>query len=81
MLLGAIAKYGIQDKACNWIPDFLLGTKQWVLINESYSKWATVGSEVIRGLVIGHVLFIFFINSSVNYFSLKIFLYDDAAKL
>ena len=37
-LLGTIANYGNQGKSLNWIPDFLFGRKQRVVINKSCSK-------------------------------------------
>ena len=61
-LLGTIANYGIQGKTPNWIRDLLFGRKQRVVVNGSYSKWATVKSGIPQSLVIGPVLFIVFIN-------------------
>ena len=80
-LLGTKDEYRVKGKAPNWIRAFLFGKKQRVIINESYSNWATVRSGLARGSVIGSVFFIISINSMFNCVSSKMYLYADYANL
>ena len=78
-LPGSIAGYGNQGKTPSWIRDFLLNSKQRVVINKQYSKWATVRSGIPQRLVRGLVLVIIFIYSRFKDGLSNNYLYADHA--
>ena len=54
--------HGIQGDAARWIRSWLAGRRQRVCINQSYSNWAPVTSDVPQGSVLGPLLFRIHIN-------------------
>ena len=84
-LLTKLFNIGIRGNLMNWIKDFLKGREQRVVLNNEFSDWASVVSEIPQGSVLGPSLFTIFINdvpnditSNVNFFTDDTKLYNSA---
>ena len=53
---------GTVGRVLDWVMDFLTGRRQRVVMSGMGSSWASVGSGVPQGSVIGPVLFVCYIN-------------------
>ena len=63
-----------------WFENYLVGTKQRVIINGESSQWAEVRSGVPQGSILGPILFIVYINDMpdpINYSKLTMFTDDS----
>ena len=57
-LMVKVNAHGIQGDAARWIQNWLAGRCQRVCINQSYSTWALVTSDLPQGSVLGPLLFL-----------------------
>ena len=93
-LLRKLSHYGTKDLPLTWLEDWLMGRTQHVVVEGQCSEEAPVTSGVPQGTVLGHLMFILYINdinsdtcSSIRLFADDCLLYRvvectrDAAKL
>ena len=80
-LLEKLKSFGIKDNLLLWIKDFLIGRRQRVKINDSFSEWAAVTSGVPQGSCLGPVLFIVYINDLPDVIQSLCQLYADDTKV
>ena len=80
-LLEKLSSYGIKDNLLDWISDFLIGRRQRVKVNNSYSEWSSVTSGVPQGSCLGPVLFVIYINDLPEVIHSLCQLYADDTKV
>ena len=61
-ILTKLSAYGVRGNILQWITAFILGREQFVEIKGTRSELRAVTSGVPRGSVLGHVLFLIYIN-------------------
>ena len=72
---------GVEGRAKGWIQQWLEGRKQRELINERYSDWTDVSSDVPQGSVLGPTLFPMFINDLEDGVQSTVLKFADDTKL
>ena len=73
--------HDIHGDAVRWIRNLLVGRRQRVCINQSYSNWAPVTSGVPKGSVLGPLLFLIYINNLDTNIVSKMSKFADDTKL
>ena len=76
-LLNKLNRYGIRNKNHNCISNFLKYRKQRVVIGGEHSTWTQVISGVLKGTVLGPLLFLTYINDLPNNIHSSIRLFAD----
>jgi hypothetical protein len=80
-LLAKLASFGIKERVYNWIENWLVDRKQRVLLNCSFTEWTSDTSGVPQGSVLGHLLFIMFVNDIDNSVLSHLLKFADDTKL
>ena len=80
-LIYKMKKYGLSDKICSWVNDFLSNRKQRVKVNGEFSTWKDVTSGIPQGSVLGPILFVLFINDLPEEVDSTVYLFADDTKI
>jgi hypothetical protein len=81
ILLTKLHNIGIQGQELKWFENYLLGRKQFVVINGKSSTLREILLGVPRGSILGPLLFIIYINDLANISQLFSSLFADDTKL
>ena len=80
-LLLKLKSYGISGNLLSWLSSFLTGRLQRVTLNNVYSEWSNVISEVPQGSVLGPILFLLYVNDIPSVVDSHLLVFADDIKL
>ncbi len=66
ILINKLYKYGIRGIALEWIKDYLLNRKQYVVYHNAKSNMSSVEIGVPQGSILGPLLFLLYVNELPN---------------
>jgi hypothetical protein len=73
--------YDINNKTINWVRNFLTDRKQKVSVNGAESINHNVTSGIPKGSVLGHILFVIYINDMPDHVDTEAYLFTDDTKV
>ena len=80
-LLLKLKAHGIGDGIIDWIEQWLTDRRRRVVVDGEVSNWKTVLSGVPQGLVLGHLLFLIYINDLDDNITSNILKFVDDTKV
>ena len=80
-LLHKIDHYGISGNLLRWTDGFLSNRRQCVVLSGNTSNWQDVKSGVPQWSILGHLLFLIYVNNLPQSTSSQVFLFADDTKL
>ena len=80
-LLLKLKAHGIGNGMINWIEKCLIDRRQRVVVDEDVSNWKSVWSGVPQGSVLGHILFLLYINDLDDDITSKVLKFADDTKV
>ena len=66
ILLSKLKRYGIHETALQWINSYLTDSEHFLSWNQTHSPLLNINIGVPRGSILGPLLFLIYINDSVN---------------
>ena len=80
-LISMLKSHGMGHSLINWIEQWLTDRRQRVVVDGEVSGWKSVLSGVPQGSVLGHILFLVYINDLEEGVTGKLLKFADATKL
>ena len=80
-LILKLKSHGMGNNIINWIEQWLTDRKQRVVVDGEVSSWKSVLSGVPQGSVLGHILFLVYINDLEEGVTGNILNFEDDTKL
>ena len=80
-LLSTLMSYGRSDEIEDWVKAFLSDRQHKVCLNGVSSSWVDVTSGILKGIVLGPVLFVLYINDLTYAVNYEVYLCVDDTKL
>ena len=80
ILISMLKSHGMGHSLINWIEQWLTDRRQRVVVDGEVSGWKSVLSGVPQGSVLGHILFLVYINDLEEGVTGKLLKFADATK-
>ena len=80
-LLYKLSSAGIKGDLLRWLSSYLSNRTQRVVLNGQSSEWASVKAGVPQGSILGHLLFLIYINDIVDQIGTNIRIFANDTSL